>query len=108
MTVHPLPSDSDIHWIDIGDSNIGAERTFSTPHWNNHVAMVKYTIAMLQAMVGTNTTGPRGNINKRPIFSTLWHIKRYIFDGLHKVGNIQFPLDCHADYILSKEAFALF
>ena len=70
--------------------------------------MVKYNLATLQAMVGAKPTGPIDKIHERLISSTLWHIQRHIFNGLHKVGNVKFPLDGHAGYILSKEAFVLF
>ena len=70
--------------------------------------MVKYTIATLQAMVGAKPTGPIDKIHKRPTFSTLWHLQCQIVDVLRKVGNVKFPLDGHAGYILSKEACVLF
>ena len=70
--------------------------------------MVKYNLATLQAMVGTNPTGPIDKIHERLTFSTLWHIQRNLFNGLHKVENVKFPLGGHAGYILSKEAFVLF
>ena len=70
--------------------------------------MVKYTIAILQAMVGAKPNGTINKIHKNPTFSTLWHLQRQLVDRMHKVGNIKFPLDGHTDYILSKEPFALF
>ena len=106
-TVHPPPPDRNIHWIDTSDYKIGAERIFPTQHWNNHAAMVKYTIATLQAMVGAKPTNPIGNIHERPAFITLWHLQCQIVNVLRKLGNVNFPLDSHTGYILSKEAFAL-
>ena len=59
-------------------------------------------------MVHAKATGPIDKIHKRPTFSTLCHIQRHIVKGLRKLGNDKFPLDEHAGYILSKEAFAFF
>ena len=70
--------------------------------------MVKYTIATLQAMVGAKPTGPIEKIHEHPTFSKLWNLQRQIFNRLCKLGNTKIPLDGHAGYILSKEAFALF
>ena len=70
--------------------------------------MVKYTIATLQAMVGADPTGPIDKIHERPTFSSLWYLQRHIVYRIRKVGNIKLPLDGHAGYILSKEAFSLF
>ena len=106
--MHPPPPDRNIHWIDTSDSKIGAERMFLTQHCNNQAAMVKYTIAMLQAMVGAKPTNPIGNIHERPTLITLCHLQCQLINGLRKVGNIKFPLDGHIGYILSKQAFALF
>ena len=106
--LHLPLSDCNIHWIDTGDSKIGSKRTFPTPHWSNHAAMTKYTIATLQAMVGVKPTGPIDKIQKRLTFSTLWHLQCQIVDGLHKVGNVNSPLDGHTGYILLKEVFTLF
>ena len=64
--------------------------------------MVKYTIAMLQAMVGAKPTGPIDKIHERPTFSTLWHLQLQLVNGLRKVGNANFPLDGRAGYIFSK------
>ena len=66
--------------------------------------MVNYTISTLQAMVGANPTGPIDNIHERPTFSTLWHLQRQLVNGLRKVGKVNFPLDVHSGYILSKYA----
>ena len=106
--VYPPPPDSDICWIDTVDSNIVADRTFLTQHWNNHADMVKYNIAMIQAMVSVKPTGPIDNTRKRPIFSTLWHLQHQLIDGKLKLGNVKFTLDGHAGYILSKETLTLF
>ena len=62
---------------------------------------------MLQAMVGANTTGPIGNINEQPTFSTLWHLQLQLINGLQQVGNVKFLIDRHIGYILSKEVFNL-
>ena len=70
--------------------------------------MVKYAIATLQAKVGAKLTGPIDKIHERPKFSTLWHLKRQLVNGLCKVGNLKFSLEGHASYILSKGAFAIF
>ena len=94
-TVNPPTSDQNIHWIKTFDSNIGTDRTLLTPNWNNNAAMVKYTIATLQAMVGAKPTGPINKIHKQPNFSTLWHSQRQIFNGIRKVGNVKSSLDVH-------------
>ena len=70
--------------------------------------MVKYNIAMLQAMVSVKPIGPINKIHRRPKLSTLWHLKCQFIDGIHKVGKDKLSLDVHVGYILSKEAFALF
>ena len=59
-------------------------------------------------MVGVNPTGPVNKIHERPTFSNIWHLQSELVEGQRKVGNFTFPLDVHAGYILSKEAFALF
>ena len=70
--------------------------------------MVKYTISILQAMIGAKTTGTINKIHENPTFSMLWPLQRQIVDRLQKIGNIKFSLDGHTNYILSKEYFALF
>ena len=70
--------------------------------------MVKYTIAMLQAMVVAKPTGPIYKIHELPTFIILCNLQRQLVDGLCKVGNFKFLLDVHAGCILSKEAFVLF
>ena len=69
---------------------------------------MKYTIATLQAMFGVNPIVPINKIHERPTFRTLWHLRRQLFGGLHKVRNVKFPLNGHYGYILSKEDFVLF
>ena len=59
-------------------------------------------------MVGANPTGPIDKIKERPKLSSIWHLQYQLVDGVKKVGNVQFPLDGHVIYILSKEAFSLF
>ena len=107
-TVHRPPYDCNIHLINTGTSKIGDGRTFPTPHWINHFAMLKYTIATLQAMVGAKLTGPIDKIHERPTFSTLCHLQNQISGGLRRVGNSKYPLDGHVGYILLKWAFSLF
>ena len=70
--------------------------------------MVKYTIAMLYAMVGAKTTVPIDNIYEHPTLRTLWHLQQKLVDGLYRVGNVKSLLENHAGYILPKEDFTLF
>ena len=106
--MHPPPPDCDIHWINTGDSKISAKRTFLTPHWSNHSAMVKYNIEMLQAMAGVKPTVPIERIHEQSTFSTLWHLQCQLVEGLCRVGNFRSPLDGHTGYIVSKESFSIF
>ena len=100
--MYPPTSDHNICWIVTGYYKISAKRKFLTQHWNNHTAMVKYTIATLQAMVSTNPTGAIEKIHECPTFATLCHLQHQLINGLHKLGSGKSPLNCHAGYILSK------
>ena len=70
--------------------------------------MVKYTINMLQAMVGAKLTDPIEKIHKRPTFGTLWNLQRQLVDDLQKVAYIKYPFDSYSRYILLKETFGSF
>ena len=65
-------------------------------NWNNHAAMVKYTIATLQAMVGAKPTGTIHKIHERLKFCTLWNLQGNIFYVLLKSVNIKFLIDVHS------------
>ena len=65
-------------------------------------------VATLQAMVSAKPTGPIDKIHKHLTFSNLCHLQSQLVDDLRKVGNVKYPLDWHASYILSKEEFNLF
>ena len=90
------------------DNPRSAPRGRSQHNLNHHIAMVKYIIATLQAMVGAKPTGPTDKIHERPTFSTVCHLQIQLVDGLRKLVNFKFPLDSHSGCILLKEAFSLF
>ena len=62
----------------------------------------------LLAMVGAKPTIPIDKIHWCSTFSTLWHLQRKIINEIRKLGNVKYPLDGHAGYILLKDAFTLF
>ena len=64
--------------------------------------MVKYTIAMLLAMVDANPNSPIENIHKHPTFRMLWNLQRQIINDICKVGNFKPPLDGYSGYVFFK------
>ena len=90
------------------DITILALRGRSRHPRNHHAAMVKYTMATLQAMVDTKPTRPTEKIHKHPTFINLWKLQLQLVYGLRKLGNVKFLLESHAGYIWSKYAFTLF
>ena len=58
--------------------------------------MVTYTIEALHALVVANSVGPIDQIHKRITFSSLWHLRQQLVEGLRKVTNTVYPNDVHS------------